>query len=264
MKRIVFSDVDGTLLNSEYKITPLTQQAIRRLEEKGVPFVIVSGRSPSGIYHIQEEYGFKSPIISYSGALILDADGNVRYSKGIAKSRAKKILEFIENQNFDVTWNIYAVDDWIVKDKSDPRVVQEEKNVKAAAAEGSLTSIPGDEIHKVLCIGEPEEILRLENRLKQAFSGFYIVKSAPHLLEIMEAGVNKAAAVKTLCALWNIHPKNAVAFGDNYNDLEMLQTVGHGILMGNAPQDLKQVIPTHTLDNDSDGIYHALRKLNLI
>ena len=49
MKKIVFSDVDGTLLNSEHKLTALNREAIRRLEEQDIPFVIVSARSPSGI-----------------------------------------------------------------------------------------------------------------------------------------------------------------------------------------------------------------------
>ena len=62
MKRIVFSDVDGTLLNSRQEITPLTERAIKALKEKGIPFVITSARSPSGIYPILNEYGFNCPI----------------------------------------------------------------------------------------------------------------------------------------------------------------------------------------------------------
>lgn len=59
MNKIIFSDIDGTLLNSEHKITPLTQSAIQKLKEKNLPFVIISARSPSGIYPILQEYDFK-------------------------------------------------------------------------------------------------------------------------------------------------------------------------------------------------------------
>ena len=52
-----------------------------------------------------------------------------------------------------------------------------------------------------------------------------------------------------------------VSFGDNYNDLEMLKFVNKGFLMGNAPDELKKVIYNHTLSNDEDGIYYALKGL---
>ncbi len=175
MDKIVFSDVDGTLLNSEHKITSLTEKAIKELKKKDIPFVIISARSPSGIYPILKEYAFKCPIVSYSGALILD-----------------------------------------------------------------------------------------EEKLKEAFPNYSIVKSSDILLEIMENGISKADAVHTLCSLWDIRLENAIAFGDNYNDVEMLEAVGYGFLMGNAPDDLKQRIQTHTYDNNNDGIYHALLKMNMI
>lgn len=63
MYKIVFSDVDGTLLNSEHKITPLTERVIKDLKNRGIPFVIISARSPSGIYPILEEYRLRCPIM---------------------------------------------------------------------------------------------------------------------------------------------------------------------------------------------------------
>ena len=77
--KTVFSDIDGTLLNSTHQITPLTQQAIRALEHAQIPFVIVSARGPSGITPIMREYGFQCPMICYSGALILSENGQVLF-----------------------------------------------------------------------------------------------------------------------------------------------------------------------------------------
>ena len=73
--RAVFSDVDGTLLNSGHRVTPRTAEWIRKLGERDIPFVIVSARSPSGIYPIQRKNGICCPIIAYSGALIQDEKG---------------------------------------------------------------------------------------------------------------------------------------------------------------------------------------------
>lgn len=264
MDKIVFSDVDGTLLNSEHKITALTEKAIKELKKKDIPFVIISARSPSGIYPILNEYDFKCPIISYSGALILDENRNVLYNKGIDKSNAKRIIEFIENSHFDMAWCAYSLDDWIVKDKNDLRIMREETIVKAKATQGSIDSITGNEVNKILCICNPKKMPEIEEKLKEAFQDYSIVKSSDILLEIMENGITKATAINTLCSLWDIHIKNAIAFGDNYNDIEMLEAVGCGFLMENAPNELKKKIKTHTNDNNHDGIYYALLEKNLI
>lgn len=80
----------------------------------------------------------------------------------------------------------------------------------------------------------------------------------------MTDGITKATAVQTLCQLWHIDPQNCYAFGDNYNDAEMLRMVGHPYLMGNAPAPLKVSIPTHTADNDHDGIAEALERIGLV
>lgn len=264
MNKIIFSDIDGTLLNSEHKITPLTQSAIQKLKEKNLPFVIISARSPSGIYPILQEYDFKCPTISYSGGLILDKDRHVLFHKGILKENVEKIIHFIEDNQFDLSWCIYSLDEWIVKDKNDPRIINEENIVKAQATQGTIDSVTDNEINKILCICNPEKIIEIENALKTAFPQYSIVKSSDILLEIMENNITKATAIETLCSLWNISLDDTIAFGDNYNDLEMLETAAQGFLMGNAPAELKKRIKLHTEDNNHDGIYHALVRLGFI
>lgn len=264
MKKIVFSDVDGTLLNSEHRITSLTERAIKGLKEKGIPFVIISARSPSGIYPIINEYQFSCSIISYSGALILDENRNILFHSGMKKVDAKSIIAFVEENQFDMTWCIYSLDEWIVKDKSDPRIIREETIVKAVSKQGTVDSITDDEINKILCICNPTKIQEIEAKLKAAFPSYSIVKSSDILLEIMENNITKATAIKTLCSLWNVPLFDTIAFGDNYNDLEMLELVGNGFLMENAPAELKNQIKQQTRDNNHDGIYYALLKMDLI
>lgn len=261
-RTIVFSDVDGTLLDSRKKITPLTLRAVTQLKEKGIPFVIVSARSPSGLYPIWKEYDFRCPLICYSGALILDEDGKPLFHRGMQKAEAGRITGFLEQ--FDVTWNVFSFDEWIVKDKSDPRVIKEEGIVRASSVQGSAQTAAQDEIHKVLCMCEPEQTELVEARLKAEFPQYSIVKSSDVLLEIMQSGITKAAAVNWFCEYCRMNPAQAVAFGDHYNDVEMLETVGFGYLMGNAPAPLKGRIARSTADNDHDGIYHALNALGLV
>lgn len=263
--KIVFSDIDGTLLSSRHKVLPGTLDAILSLERKNIPFVIISARSPSGIYPILQENNFNCPIIAYSGGLIMDADRKILYSKGFSKEMTAAVIRHIETNQMDCTWNIYSIDTWLVKDKSDLRVINEENIVHAQAQQGDVTSLSdGAEVNKVLCMCNPEKIRDIEFSLKAAFPELSITKSSDILLEIMQGGVTKGVALSWLCELWNIPLEAAIAFGDNYNDMEMLETVGMPFLMGNASAELKEKFLNITEDNDNEGISNALAKLQLI
>lgn len=269
--KIVFSDVDGTLLNSNHQLLNNTLYAIRQLQQRDIPFVIISARSPSGIYPIQETYGFRSPIISYSGTLILDEQRKALYVSGLVKKQAAEVIDFIEEKQFDCSWNIYSwnvedsVDTWIVKSKQDPRILREESIVHASAVKGTIHMLPDTaKVGKILCMCNPDRIMEIEQALKAEFPELSIAKSSDILLEIMPNGVTKSSAVKTLCELWNIPLTDTVAFGDNYNDIEMLETVRMPFLMGNAPKELKGRFPNVTDSNDEDGIYKALKQIGLI
>lgn len=264
MRSIVFSDLDGTLINSAYEITPKTLEAIRTLQEQEFPFVVVSARSPMGIESVIKAYGIRCPIIALNGALILDEQRRPIYTKGIRKSKAAVIVDFLEQGGYDTTWCVYAFDQWLVKGVSDPRIVNEASIVKTVAKAGEVRDVEGDEVHKIMCICDPKESVRLEKDLKIAFPKETVVRSSAVLIEIVHGSVSKSAAVRKFCDYYGTSPKNAVAFGDNDNDMDMLKCVGTGILMGNARNDLKERIPYVTCDNDSDGIYLALAEMGIL
>lgn len=263
MIKIVFSDVDGTLLNSAHHLTPLTRDAILGLGGRGIPFVIVSARSPSGIYPILRDHGLRCPVISYSGGLILDEDRQVLAHRGFPRETARQVTAFLDAGGFDMTWSVYSFDQWITKDKADPRLRREEGIVRARAVQGDVDTAAEEVIHKILCLCAPGQAEGVEAALRGAFPDLSVARSSDILVEVMAQGVNKAVAARTLCGLRGIEMAEAAAFGDNYNDLELLTAVGRGVLMGNAPDGMKRQVPAHTEDNDHDGIYHALAKWGL-
>jgi len=263
--KIVFCDVDGTLVTSKKEVLPGTVAAVKRLEEKGIPFVIISGRFPPGIYSVQEEYGISGPIISYSGGLIRDKDRNTLYSTGFSTQTAASVIDFIESSKLDCAWNVFYGDSWIVKDRTHPRVRYEEDFVHALASVGDVSSIPADTtVGKVLLMADPDVIDRAQELLQSAFPELTIVKSASDYLEVMKGGISKGKALKKMCGFLDIPVCASIAFGDNYNDEDMLMTAGMPFLMGNAPGPLKQRIPNITRSNDDDGISHALHELGVI
>lgn len=114
-----------------------------------------------------------------------------------------------------------------------------------------------------MCICDPEQLPAVEADVKAAFPMYTVVPSDRHLLEIMTGGVNKAQAMAQFCQLRQLDLRCVAAFGDQYNDLEMLQRAGYGIAMGNAPEPIRRAAGRVTADHDHDGVYYALQALGL-
>lgn len=259
----IFSDIDGTLLNSASQVTPRTRRAIAAVQAAGIPFVIVTARGISGTYPLLEQQGISCAVVTYSGGVILDEVRNVIHHHGLTRAQAQEVVDFAEVEGLPMTWSAYSFEDWVAPDRTDERLLQEERIVMARAREGSVASIERDEVQKILCLCTPGHTAEVEQRLKQRFPGLAIAISSETLIEVMPAGTSKAGAVRTLCDLWGIDPADAFAFGDNYNDLPMLEAVGHGYLMGNAPAELLARMPLHAPANDDDGVARVIEELGL-
>ena len=138
MYQIIFSDADGTLLDSNHCVLPRTREALQMLK---IPFVIVSGRYPCGIYSIMRKNGLKGPIISCGGALILDEERRLLYQHGMTKAQTAMVTAEID----DATWNIFSLEDWLVRDPSHPRIRHEEKLLDAVSRAGSAADLAEDQ-----------------------------------------------------------------------------------------------------------------------
>lgn len=261
--KIIFSDIDGTFLDSRHQVQPGTAAAARRMTEWGIPVVLVSARMPAAIRPILRAAGIAAPLISYSGALVLDAAGRALYSHTMPVEPAARILNQLQLRWPQTVVNYYAADVWYVADDRTPAVQREEMitSVKAVPAEfGGLLSA-GRLPHKLLCMAEAEVIDAMGQELQTEFPELSIVRSSPVLLEIMAGGISKAAGIAVLLREFSLPIQAALAFGDNYNDLDMLASVGLGVAMGNAPDAVKEAAAAVTAGNDEEGIAKFLQKL---
>lgn len=255
----IFTDIDGTLLTSSHRVSPLTRQKLQECTDTGILFTPVSARSPFCIEPILKENHLTGCIIAFNGALILDEQRNILYENGIKLSDAKKLIRFLEHEHFDLSWQVYTASDWIVASREDPRIRREESIVGVQAQARPLDTLPEDSlVGKVLCLCNPVVTDTVSSILKEQFPEYSIVRSSPIHLEINAAGTNKASAVQWLCRHKGIPLEQVIAFGDNYNDVEMLQGVGTGVVMGNAPEDIKEQFPYVTEDNDHEGVAAGL------
>ena len=96
--KIVFSDIDGTLLDSQNRVPVKTREAILELEQRGIPFVLISARSPEGMEPIKRELGNHAPMVSFSGGLIQDAEGNVLSEKKIGLELSVALKDMFDRE----------------------------------------------------------------------------------------------------------------------------------------------------------------------
>lgn len=263
--KLIFSDIDGTLITSDGNVSSNTIDAIRKQIIAGNLFIPVSARMPKGIMNVVDKITNFCPIIAYNGALVLDEMGRPLNSQFFDAVEAVQLITKLDAlKTEDLAWNVYSGYNWFSSLNKNPLVKKEEKIVGVKSLPVSLDRIKELKgVHKMLIIGKPDTLDKIIPTLQSNFPKLAFVKFAPHLLEIMLKGVNKGKAVKIVLDSFAIDKASAWAFGDNYNDEPMLKAVGHPILMGNAPEELKKKlnIPV-TLDNNHDGIAAVLNKIS--
>lgn len=259
--KAVFSDIDGTLLNTKHQIPEDTKKKIQQINKEGIPYVLVSARMPKGMTAIRDELGAKSPMICYSGALVVDEEDNPIYSVAISKKNAQNLCKRIQELNAKISINIYTNDEWLVEDKEEYWAAQESDITGVIPEEVSFED--GEvyqEVHKILCMGNKEEIAQLEQQLIKEFPEIRIYRSKDTYLEIMSMKASKSDAIHMLKNHFNVEREEIIAFGDNFNDIDMLQYAGLGVAMGNASDEVKQAADIVTDINDNEGERQILDK----
>ena len=262
---IVFTDVDGTLVGADHHPLPWTAPIMRALCEQ-LPICLVSARSPEGLYPIQRQLDFVGPLACFSGAYVLDAQGNELLSTTIALDDAVEIKRYLVRELPDLTVGTYGFHRWIVDDRSDSRIANEERLVQTESEECSDLTAAFDErgVHKFLLMGEPEAIMRAEREVAERYSHLNVVRSSDTLCEVMSKSASKGGAVRLLCEWCGVSIADAVAFGDGPNDADMLAAVAQSYAMANAEPSVKRAA-THVVPwtNEEGGVARMLERLCL-
>ncbi len=266
MIKIVFSDIDGTFLTNDHRVTKKTEEAVKSLLNKNIPFVLVSARMPEAIYPITNKIGIKIPIISYSGGLVLTKEEEILYSKTIAKEHTEAVLKAIVDGWSDVTVNYYAGRRWFVRDVNDKRVKYEMDITEATAENADFRELMNNQImpNKILIMCDPPICEEMERELGKMFPPLNVVRSSKFLLEIMDKYVSKATGINVMLKHYGLTAAEALGFGDNYNDVDMFKLVGTAVVMGNAPDPVKKYANEITATNEDSGIWEYLTKYAIV
>ncbi|MBR2774573.1 MAG: HAD family phosphatase [Selenomonadaceae bacterium] len=265
MIKIILSDIDGTFLKDDKTTTDLHAAAIKSVVAKGLKFVFVSARMPEAIYPITDALGMNhTPVISYGGGFVLTEAEEVIFDKKISAEDARGILAEMRHWQ-DITINYYAGRRWFVE-AIDKRAQFEMDITKATAELADFDALLNEDTfpNKLMVICEPPTCIDMERELSKKFPALNVVRSAPHLLEVMDKTVSKATGIECLLRHYGYTVDEAIAFGDNYNDTEMLELIPQSVAMANAPDDVKKLAAHVTDSNEDGGIYTYLVKLGII
>lgn len=267
--KLICLDIDGTLLNKDRDISKETQETFKRLN-KNYHTVLASSRMPSAMYYLQEKLDLKDrPLIAYNGALILGNKAHVVESIPMQLDFLQEIINHQKNYDYNIstfcndTWRTAAMDQWTKHEmhttRCTPELVPNEELI-------DLLQKKQEQPHKIMCMG-PEDVLdnlivHLENTSQAQYVHFY--RSKKTYLEIITEKSNKSAALSQLLKqhYTDITMDEVVAFGDNYNDIDLLKNAGWGIAVANAKEELKAVADhVSTYTNKEHAVAYELKDL---
>ena len=263
--KIILSDIDGTFLADDKSVPELHAMAAKKILARGLKFALVSARMPEALYPITDGIGLpRIPVISYSGALVLTEAEEVLHDKKMPADDTEKILAEM-NRWQDIAVNYYTGRKWYVR-KIDWRVQREIDITQATAEVADFDALlrAGTLPNKILVMCEPPTCEEMERELGKLFPKLNVVRSAQHLLEVMDKSVSKATGIEILLKHYGFTVDEAIAFGDNYNDIEMLEYIPQSVAMSNAPEKIKTIARAVTDTNEDAGIYIYLKKVGVI
>ena len=239
--RLVALDLDGTLIGDDLRLPPRTVATIRAVVARGVHVALVTGRMTSSALPYARELGLRAPLVGLQGALVreMPAPGSARLGR----------LLLHRPLPADVARDAMA---WCRAAGLTPHLNHLERMVIPAGDEraedysrwnfGRVVLVPDLDawvrgpVTKVISVGPPPLADQALERARADFAGRAdATVSHPMFLEFLAPGVNKGRAVRFLARRLGVDLRDALAIGDQRNDVEMLAEVGMGVAMGGAP-----------------------------
>lgn len=267
MIRLIVSDLDGTLLLDHETISDANLCAIHRIMADGIAFAVASGRSAESCGRLLLRYGLDVPIIAVNGGHVVDKPNGTTISlHTMDRTIADECMRIFETHGlfgclYTEQWIVYSSLDALLFFEAFNQSDKKRKRIdsirygKRAVAEALRTKPL-----KVFCaFQEGQEVaFQTARNVCAALPGVALTSSWVDNFEVMPAGVDKATALHSLCMRFGITREEVMAFGDNDNDISMLQWAGIGVAMDNAREDVKLVSDYVTKSCFDSGVAHAI------
>ena len=267
-KRLLFMDLDGTLLNDEKRITEGNRAALDCLLERGHGAIITTGRPLKSAMDQARLLGMDRPgcyLIAYNGAVIYDwAQEKQIFSRSLSYGAVNRVVELANERGEHI--QTYDARKVLVEQRCDDAAVRRYCRLigmEFSVIEDVRTDLTEEPV-KCLVINYEEKsgLLKIQDWIRahmgQEVDCFF---SCDQYLEVVPKGMSKGEAVKMLSAMMGVDIGDTVSVGDAANDLSMLEAAGIGVAMANATAEVKAIADYITRnDNNHDGIAEVVER----
>ena len=284
MIKLIASDMDGTLLNSDHKIPKENIELIKFAQKNGIQFVVATGRAYYEALPALNDESIKCDVISFNGGIIYDKNGNIinitpmklkdlYYTIEILKSLEISYQLYTKNTIYtnSIETDITAYIDLIRANGEEPNEQHLRQEARNRLALGHITEVDNIELYlnqennpaiKVIGISNDLEKLRHATELLSGNDNISVTSSGANNVEIMDKKATKGEALKIVADIHDINLKNAIAIGDNLNDQAMLDIVEYSIAMKNGNKELQKTSKFITEKTNSEaGVADSVMKL---
>ena len=262
--RLVIADVDGTLVTQEKVLTARAVDAVSKLRDARIKFVVTSGRPPRGMAMLVEPLKLDEPLAAFNGGVLTQPDLTTVVGQNfLAPAVVSQVVKLILNHNLDA-W-VYTDKDWFVRDVNAPHVAREQWTVKfPPAVAGNIQGII-ERVVKVVGVSDDLEAVKRCEKDTQVACGTNAsaARSQPYYLDVTNPKANKGEVVRIFSELLKIPVEAIATIGDMPNDVLMFKKSGISIAMGNASLDVQKSATYVTDSNEDEGFAKAMEKFVL-
>ena len=254
--KIVFFDIDGTLVNEEKEIPADTIEAIRELKANGVEPVIATGRAPYFIKPLAERLGIESFVCLNGGYVVYK--GQPLYRKTIEKRALESLVALAAQHDHGLVFE--GEHTFFCDRENHPYITESVLSLKVDLPGFNPDFWRTDDIFQVFLHCESHD----EHLYEALKTDFTLIRWHPLAMDVLPAGGSKAQGIAALLDKLGYTAADAVAFGDGLNDKEMLDYVGFGVAMGNSNPELLPYANFVTTHVDEQGIRNGLIEAGLL
>lgn len=258
MIKLIVTDVDGTLLNNNSKLSDLNKEAILESRRKGIEVILATGKSICSVSYLVKLLGLELPQITLNGAVINDKNLEIISAIKIEPRYYLKAIKTIKKKGYSPL--VALVNGKIFYEKYHPDMEQiikiEQIITKTEDIGTEYFSSNAANIHIAI-----EETDPLDRYLREKFSGkINFIRSGKYFFDMLNPDASKGSALAFLLKKLNIKKDEVVVFGDSYNDLSMFKESGLNIAVKNSyPKVLKEA-DIITDENHNSGLGKAIYK----
>lgn len=253
--KVIISDLDGTLLNSDHSISDYTKSVFQELHNQNYLIIVATGRHHLDAMSIIDNLKFPVYLVTSNGARIHSPQKELLYSFDIKGEAVKSVLSL--DINPEITTVLFKESVWQTS-KTNKKLNAFQKEMVYPPEVVDFSDLEDYSAIKIFFTHDNHDLLvELKNRILENHSNvFSHAFSLPICLEFMDKSVDKSVAISRILEKEGFTFDETISFGDGFNDEKMLDTAGIGLIMENAPDNLKSKLPHLEVisSNNEDGV----------